>query len=267
MEYFMNQSIKEEIVDSDNHVPDIQMSAPFNNLMQVLPTSQITPSIHGQQIFIHSDAQNSNQLFQCNSQNNQQLQLLQLPISAQPQFIQLSNGQTFIYQPIQVGNTQVIAQPQPQPMLININGNIMQLNSTVNSDSATVVAQSATTTTVEQEVPQQNRLMAPPKSESPEEEPLYVNAKQYHRIMKRRQARAKLEAEGKIPKNRQKYLYESRHKHAMNRIRGYGGRFHSGSLNRIQNMSTMEIEQNEQYKSPIIKHCYSLAVNQTFDEI
>ncbi|XP_025203493.1 transcriptional activator HAP2-like isoform X2 [Melanaphis sacchari] len=141
------------------------------------------------------------------------------------------------------------------------------LNSTVNSDSATVVAQSATTTTVEQEVPQQNRLMAPPKSESPEEEPLYVNAKQYHRIMKRRQARAKLEAEGKIPKNRQKYLYESRHKHAMNRIRGYGGRFHSGSLNRIQNMSTMEIEQNEQYKSPIIKHCYSLAVNQTFDEI
>ena len=41
-----------------------------------------------------------------------------------------------------------------------------------------------------------------PGAELLEEEPLYVNAKQYHRILKRRQARARLEAEGRIPKER-----------------------------------------------------------------
>ena len=60
---------------------------------------------------------------------------------------------------------------------------------------------------------------------------IYINGKQYHRIMKRREVRKKIneaiqenKEKNKLDKNK-KYHHESRHRHAMNRERGKGGRF------------------------------------------
>ncbi|XP_050381472.1 nuclear transcription factor Y subunit A-10 [Argentina anserina] len=73
--------------------------------------------------------------------------------------------------------------------------------------------------------PQVSGRIMLPLNLTTDEGPIYVNAKQYHGIMRRRQSRAKAVMVNRAARLRKPYMHESRHLHAVRRPRGCGGRF------------------------------------------
>ena len=91
-----------------------------------------------------------------------------------------------------------------------------------------------------------------PQTGSTPKPTFFVNPKQYNRILKRREQRKRLLDLGLIPRERKKYLHESRHRHAVMRNRSEGGRFNVGQtrikLQALKNLEERRKEKEEKEK-------------------
>lgn len=203
--------------------PGLQQAnpTPTAQTIQVMPT--VLGTAGGQQILLQSlqptmggGGQQQFQVVPIQSLGQSGAIIVQPQVQAQPQIVQLPDGQTFIYQPM-------IPETPAQPQIVNINGNFYQIpaqpatpaqtqpTTTIQNQQTTGTTQNQPTNqqvimmtagnsqTVNAAAPQQNEptiaaqtsvtnliasasVSPPPNTSSPapqaesEEEPLYVNA-------------------------------------------------------------------------------------------
>uniref|UniRef100_A0A673IJR6 Nuclear transcription factor Y subunit n=1 Tax=Sinocyclocheilus rhinocerous TaxID=307959 RepID=A0A673IJR6_9TELE len=231
-----------------------------------------TTTASGEQIVLQASSGQIQQQVICDLYRQYLKWIMQYPIKFGQQQItvqgqqlaQTAEGQTIVYQPVNADGT-ILQQGMITIPAASLAG--AQLVSAGSNTNTTNTGQGTVTVTLPMagnmvnaggmvmmvpgaggSVPTMQRIPLP-GAEMLEEEPLYVNAKQYHRILKRRQARAKLEAEGKIPKERRKYLHESRHRHAMARKRGDGGRFFSPKEKEEMAMQALKVSEGLELSS------------------
>lgn len=119
---------------------------------------QVMPTVlgnNGQQIILQSIQQ------QLNANGQQQIQVLPIlqggsyiqvqPQASQPQFVQLPDGQTFIYhQPISIAapqQSEAAQQSVPQTQIVNINGNFYQIPAQQTITTQPTIQQNAATAT------------------------------------------------------------------------------------------------------------------------
>ncbi|KAJ2678975.1 Transcriptional activator [Coemansia spiralis] len=183
-------------------------------------------------------------LFACQQQQQQQSIAVSSPIRAMPPSTMFAN-----LGPLGVSGAMAHSQPVHNP-LYPVSSSDVPLQQQLQQQQQ-IAAAMAAAAGFTYKVEAGSSLSPKPLPQPDGDSPIFVNAKQYHRIMKRREARARLAAEHRLATKRRPYLHESRHRHAMRRPRGPGGRFlTSAEIAELERKGELRRSASPQKKEP-----------------